>query len=195
MLCIYVCVMSYVSCCVVVLIGLDVDIGLIESKIWTQLQEPPVSPRSCHSLVFYDDMVYLFGGFNGETVFNDLYCFDTGTYSCIHITYQLSRLTSVLCCVVRLVSWRWHRLEGGGTKPQPVASCSMVACQGSLYVFGGNDREGNYFNMLYQYNIGMQSRRIDATHFNYIIGQDAPSPTSRCESPNVMQGKLTHAGL
>jgi hypothetical protein len=100
MLCIYVCVMSYVSCCVVVLIGLDVDIGLIESKIWTQLQEPPVSPRSCHSLVFYDDMVYLFGGFNGETVFNDLYCFDTGTYSCIHITYQLSRLTSVLCCVV-----------------------------------------------------------------------------------------------
>jgi len=68
---------------------------------------------------------------------------------------QLANRTSPVTITLNFqVSSHWKRLEGTGTRPPPVGSCGMVACQGSLYVFGGNDREGNYFNILYQYNIG-----------------------------------------
>ena len=60
------------------------------SKTWSQLQDPMVSHRSCHALVYYEDNLYLFAGYNGQTVFNDLFCFDTSAYQSGSVYRDLS---------------------------------------------------------------------------------------------------------
>ena len=42
---------------------------------WTKLQctGPIPSPRGGHAAVLIDDVMYVFGGFNGETYLDDLY--------------------------------------------------------------------------------------------------------------------------
>ncbi|KAK9481329.1 hypothetical protein V1514DRAFT_323551 [Lipomyces japonicus] len=92
--------------------------GNVNSQ-WTVLkpQNSP-SPRTNHSMVVYDEKLYLFGGTNGAEWFNDTWCFDPVTAS-------------------------WTRLPCVGLHPKPSEGHRASIVNGIMYIFGGRSADGH----------------------------------------------------
>lgn len=80
-------------------------------------------PRCAHTTNYYKNKLYVFGGWNGSRMINDLYILNVGTL-------------------------RWSKAAYSGEVPTPRAGHSAVVIGTNLVVFGGGDGT-NYLNDLY----------------------------------------------
>lgn len=96
----------------------------------SQARQPPARVAHAQAAVG-DDSVYIFGGRAGITMnehpMNDLWKFHVDTES-------------------------WEEIETSGTPPSPRSFHRMVACDASLYVFGGCGAQGRLAD-LHQFNL------------------------------------------
>lgn len=84
---------------------------------------PP--PLTNHSMCVHKTKIYVFGGvYNNEKVSNDLWCFDT-------------------------VANKWLQVDTLGTTPLPVNEHSAVIANDHMYIYGGNDFAGTFYDSLY----------------------------------------------
>jgi len=97
------------------------------SKIKTVGKNKPKSLRG-HSMTLVDEKIFIFGGSDTETCFNDLYIFDTETYW-----------------------WTLHKTKGLVPPPRPCRAHSANLIGDYIYVFGGGNGP-SYFNTLHLLN-------------------------------------------
>ncbi|KAI0192780.1 hypothetical protein F4808DRAFT_364150 [Astrocystis sublimbata] len=106
---------------------------LIES---TELDAPPNGkvppPRTNHSMITYNDRMYLFGGTNGQVWFNDVWCYDPPSNS-------------------------WSQLDCIGYIPSPREGHSAALIDDVMYIFGGRGKVGDDLGDLAAFRIS--SRR------------------------------------
>ena len=70
------------------------------------------TPRTGHSVAVFNDMLYLFGGSEVNTLLNDFY------------EYSMTNDT-------------WKKLEISGKIPSPRSGTKSCVCQGKIYYYGG----------------------------------------------------------
>ena len=80
-------------------------------------------PRCAHTTNYYKNKLYVFGGWNGSRMVNDLY-------------------------ILNVATLRWNKAVYSGEVPTPRAGHSAVVIGTNLVVFGGGDGT-NYLNDLY----------------------------------------------
>lgn len=85
------------------------------------------SPRSMHNMCVWNNNVYIFGGYDGITLYNELYNFNPKT------------------CY-------WRKISVNGS-PKPRSRAIGIVYKNYWYIFGGWDHE-QYFNDLWRYNFG-----------------------------------------
>ncbi|KAI0487311.1 hypothetical protein F4859DRAFT_501810 [Xylaria cf. heliscus] len=137
---------------------------LIESS---EIDAPPTGkvppPRTNHSMITYNDKMYLFGGTNGQLWFNDVWCYDPPTNAwtqldCIgYIPSPREGHSSALIddvmyifggrgkngddlgdlAAFRISSRRWYTFQNMGPTPSPRSGHSMTAVGKSIVVIGG----------------------------------------------------------
>ncbi|PFH56792.1 hypothetical protein XA68_15975 [Ophiocordyceps unilateralis] len=90
------------------------------------------APRTNHSMVTYNDRMYLFGGTNGFQWFNDVWCYDPSGNS-------------------------WTQLDCIGYIPAPREGHAAALVDDVMYVFGGRTEEGSDLGDLAAFRIS--SRR------------------------------------
>ncbi|KAF4589558.1 Kelch-type beta propeller [Ophiocordyceps camponoti-floridani] len=90
------------------------------------------APRTNHSMVTYNDRMYLFGGTNGFQWFNDVWCYDPSLNS-------------------------WTQLDCIGYIPAPREGHAAALVDDVMYVFGGRTEEGSDLGDLAAFRIS--SRR------------------------------------
>ena len=78
---------------------------------------PRPAPRTNHTIISYNDQMYLFGGTNGTTWFNDVWTYDPRPNV-------------------------WTQLDCIGYIPAPREGHSAALCNDVMYVFGGRTEEG-----------------------------------------------------
>ncbi|CAK7198773.1 Negative regulator of mitotic exit [Sporothrix eucalyptigena] len=122
---------------------------------------PPA--RTNHSVVSYNDKMYLFGGTNGFQWFNDVWCYDPATNSwtqqdCIgYIPVEREGHAAALVddvmyifggrtedgadlgdlAAFRISSRRWYTFQNMGPSPSPRSGHSMTSIGKSIVVLGG----------------------------------------------------------
>ncbi|KAI0188032.1 kelch domain-containing protein [Xylaria flabelliformis] len=122
---------------------------------------PP--PRTNHSMITYNDKMYLFGGTNGQLWFNDVWCYDppTNTWAqldCIgyipspregHSAALIDDVMYIFggrgksgddlgdLAAFRISSRRWYTFQNMGPTPSPRSGHSMTAAGKSIVVIGG----------------------------------------------------------
>jgi N-acetylneuraminic acid mutarotase len=72
------------------------------------------SPRTDHTAVLYEGSMYIFGGYDGRSRFNDLYKFK-----------------------LRQKKYKWSRVKAEGTIPLNRFGHSACVCSNSMFVIGG----------------------------------------------------------
>ncbi|ORX45374.1 hypothetical protein BCR36DRAFT_585681 [Piromyces finnis] len=97
------------------------------SKIKTVGRNKP-RPMRAHTMTLVNEKIFIFGGSDNETCFNDLYIFDCETYW-----------------------WTLHKTKGLVPPPRPCRAHSANLIDDYIYYFGGGDGP-NYFNTLYLLN-------------------------------------------
>ncbi|KAI8950455.1 hypothetical protein F4801DRAFT_347625 [Xylaria longipes] len=137
---------------------------LIESS---EIDAPPTGnvppPRTNHSIITYNDKMYLFGGTNGQLWFNDVWCYDppTNTWTqldCIgyipspregHSAALIDDVMYIFggrgkigddlgdLAAFRISSRRWYTFQNMGPTPSPRSGHSMTAVGKSIVVIGG----------------------------------------------------------
>ncbi|RDA85448.1 hypothetical protein CP532_1029 [Ophiocordyceps camponoti-leonardi (nom. inval.)] len=90
------------------------------------------APRTNHSMVTFNDRMYLFGGTNGFQWFNDVWCYDPSVNS-------------------------WTQLDCIGYIPAPREGHAAALVEDVMYVFGGRTEEGSDLGDLAAFRIS--SRR------------------------------------
>lgn len=122
---------------------------------------PPA--RTNHSMVTFNDKMYLFGGTNGVTWFNDVWCYDPATNSwsqldCIgyipipregHAAALVDDVMYVFggrtesgddlgdLAAFRITSRRWYTFQNMGPSPSPRSGHSMTTVGKQIVVVGG----------------------------------------------------------
>ncbi|RWA14118.1 hypothetical protein EKO27_g973 [Xylaria grammica] len=86
-----------------------------ENGVTSTGKVPPA--RTNHSMITYNDKMYLFGGTNGFQWFNDVWCYDPPTN-------------------------KWTQLDCIGYIPSPREGHSAALIEDVMYVFGGRTEEG-----------------------------------------------------
>ncbi|KAH7037416.1 uncharacterized protein B0I36DRAFT_65816 [Microdochium trichocladiopsis] len=125
------------------------------------LAAPPA--RTNHSMVTYDDKLYLFGGTNGFQWFNDVWCYDPAInkwaqLDCIgyipvpregHAAALVDDVMYVFggrtedgtdlgdLAAFRITSRRWYTFQNMGPSPSPRSGHSMTAVAKTIVVVGG----------------------------------------------------------
>ncbi|XP_044721653.1 kelch motif domain-containing protein [Hirsutella rhossiliensis] len=104
---------------------------------WEVLMQGEASPkipaaRTNHSMITYNDKMYLFGGTNGFQWFNDVWCYDSTDNS-------------------------WAQLDCIGYIPAPREGHSAALVDDVMYIFGGRTEEGSDLGDLAAFRIS--SRR------------------------------------
>ncbi|KAK9448143.1 uncharacterized protein V1518DRAFT_419791 [Limtongia smithiae] len=96
------------------------------SSMWEKVEYQSVAPpaRANHSMVYYNDRLFMFGGLNQDTLFNDTWCFD-------------------------LRSRMWFLIPQYGLTPKPVESHTASVISDMMYVFGGSFVDKTISNVLY----------------------------------------------
>ncbi|KAI0447267.1 hypothetical protein F4803DRAFT_363680 [Xylaria telfairii] len=106
---------------------------LIESS---EVDAPPTGkvppPRTNHSMITYNDKMYLFGGTNGQLWFNDVWCYDPPANT-------------------------WTQLDCIGYIPSPREGHSAALIDDVMYIFGGRGKVGDDLGDLAAFRIS--SRR------------------------------------
>ncbi|CRG85770.1 Tip elongation aberrant protein 1 [Talaromyces islandicus] len=90
-------------------------------------QIPPA--RTNHTIITYNDSLYLFGGTNGVTWFNDVWSYDPRTN-------------------------QWTELECNGFIPEPREGHAATLVGDTMYVFGGRNDEGLDLGDISAFRIG-----------------------------------------
>ncbi|CAG9940768.1 unnamed protein product [Clonostachys rosea f. rosea IK726] len=90
------------------------------------------APRTNHSMITYNDKLYLFGGTNGFQWFNDVWCYDAATN-------------------------KWMQLDCIGYIPAPREGHAAALVDDVMYIFGGRTEEGTDLGDLAAFRIS--SRR------------------------------------
>lgn len=151
------------------------------SGVWTKLfctGEAP-SIRTDHTAVLYENAIYIFGGYDGKTRFNDLKACKLENFEWVALpevgVQPLPRFghTAVVYNHSMYVfgGWDghetledlyqysfttniWYELRRTlGIKPSPRYRHSCVVFNGSLFIFGGVDKSQKRFNDLHEFNI------------------------------------------
>ncbi|KAI0458412.1 hypothetical protein F5B21DRAFT_429830 [Xylaria acuta] len=137
---------------------------LIETS---EIDTPPTGkvppPRTNHSMITYNDKMYLFGGTNGQLWFSDVWCYDppTNTWTqldCIgyipspregHSAALIDDVMYIFggrgkvgddlgdLAAFRISSRRWYTFQNMGPTPSPRSGHSMTAAGKSIVVVGG----------------------------------------------------------
>ncbi|KAI1260340.1 hypothetical protein F5Y18DRAFT_432291 [Xylariaceae sp. FL1019] len=108
----------------------EVMIGNSESNSGPNGKVPPA--RTNHTMITYNDKLYLFGGTNGFQWFNDVWCYDP------------------------MIN-KWDQLDCIGYIPLPREGHAAALIDDVMYVFGGRTEEGNDLGDLAAFRIS--SRR------------------------------------
>ncbi|KAI0007406.1 hypothetical protein F4779DRAFT_514504 [Xylariaceae sp. FL0662B] len=132
-----------------------------ESTGASQGKAPP--PRTNHTMITYNDKMYLFGGTNGFQWFNDVWCYDPAVnkwaqLDCIGYIpvpregHSASLVEDVMyvfggrtedgadlgdLAAFRISSRRWYTFQNMGPSPSPRSGHSMTAVGRSVVVVGG----------------------------------------------------------
>ncbi|KAI8887819.1 galactose oxidase [Backusella circina FSU 941] len=88
----------------------------------------PPKARSGHVSVIFEQTLYIFGGTDGEVVFNDLWGLN---------------LTSLV----------WTQIDAQGFVPSARERCGCALVDDVFYILGGKDKEGGCLNDIYSYRI------------------------------------------
>ncbi|WBW73151.1 cell end marker Tea1 [Schizosaccharomyces osmophilus] len=91
------------------------------------VNDPPPA-RAGHVAITYSDKLYIIGGTDGQTYFNDLWCFHPKQSA-------------------------WSKVEAFGHPPPPRAGHSASIIDDVVYVFGGRSSDGSFLNDLYALKI------------------------------------------
>ncbi|KAJ4298732.1 Negative regulator of mitotic exit [Collariella sp. IMI 366227] len=136
-------------------------ISTSDNSTSSQVKIPPA--RTNHSMVTYNDKLYLFGGTNGFQWFNDVWCYDpmTNLWSQLEcIGYIPSPREGHAAAIVddvmyifggrtdegadlgdlaafRITSRRWYTFQNMGPSPSPRSGHSMTAVAKTVVVVGG----------------------------------------------------------
>ncbi|KAI9595545.1 hypothetical protein BDF19DRAFT_385140 [Syncephalis fuscata] len=126
------------------------------------------SGRAGHSTTVYQDRLYVFGGTDGETFFNEMWCYDLHTCEwellnvtghtppgraghaaalvddCIYVTGGKSASGKNLSDVVafRIRTMRWYTFQRMGPAPTSRSGHSMCVFGSRVFVLSGEAREG-----------------------------------------------------
>nr|XP_022920971.1 kelch domain-containing protein 4-like [Onthophagus taurus] len=143
----------------------------LSAKTWEKIQAPNgPSARSGHRMVYHKKMIFVFGGFHDNLrdykYFNDLFCFNTETYS-------------------------WHKIEAPGSVPNPRSGCCFVPLNdGKLLVYGGYSKEKLKKDVdkghFYTDSFSLVQDKNDQTGLKWKWTQtklSGISPSSRCSMP------------
>ncbi|KAG6001376.1 hypothetical protein E4U21_004409 [Claviceps maximensis] len=134
-------------------------------EILLQCDGSPQTPaaRTNHSMITYNDKMYLFGGTNGFQWFNDMWCYDPASNSwsqldCIgyipaaregHAAAIVDNVMYVFggrteegtdlgdLAAFRITSRRWYTFQNMGPSPSPRSGHSMTTVGKSVVVLGG----------------------------------------------------------
>lgn len=153
----------------------------LETNYWTKIftsGEMP-SPRTDHTAVLYENSMYVFAGYDGKNRFNDLRECNLTTFEWTLLaqngTVPLTRFghTSVVhnhnmyifggwdghdtlddLYQYSFASNIWYELRRViGPRPNPRYRHSCVVYDGSLFIFGGVDKQQQRYNDLYEFHI------------------------------------------
>ncbi|EPY52141.1 cell end marker Tea1 [Schizosaccharomyces cryophilus OY26] len=91
------------------------------------VNDPPPA-RAGHVALTYSDKLYIFGGTDGQTCFNDVWCFHPKQSA-------------------------WSKVETFGHSPPPRAGHAASIIDDVVYVFGGRASDGSFLNDLYAFKI------------------------------------------
>ncbi|KAI1335334.1 hypothetical protein F5Y15DRAFT_428353 [Xylariaceae sp. FL0016] len=179
---------------------------LTENTDASKLPKGKVPPaRTNHSMITYNDKMYLFGGTNGYQWFNDVWCFDPTTnkwtlFDCIgyipvpregHAAALVEDVMYIFggrteegsdlgdLAAFRISSRRWYTFQNMGPSPSPRSGHSMTAVGKSVVVVGGEPSSAtnpvNDLSLVYV---------LDTTKIRYPNDQQIQSNTQR-----VQQGR------
>ncbi|KAJ1335669.1 leucine-zipper-like transcriptional regulator 1 [Microdochium nivale] len=136
---------------------------LESSEVSNPVQTVLPPARTNHSMITYDDKLYLFGGTNGFQWFNDVWCYDSvanlwSQLDCIgyipvpregHAAALVDDVMYVFggrtedgtdlgdLAAFRISSRRWYTFQNMGPSPSPRSGHSMTAVAKSIVVVGG----------------------------------------------------------
>jgi len=85
-------------------------------KQWAEIRTSGERPceRTDHTCVYYSGSMYVFGGYDGKSRFNDLYR-----------------------CNIKNKKYNWKKIEGDGTIPLNRFGHTAVVYEHSMFIFGG----------------------------------------------------------
>ncbi|CEP17636.1 hypothetical protein [Parasitella parasitica] len=158
-------------------------------------------PRSGHVSTIYENKLYIFGGTDGQRLFNDIWSFDlytqlwlkieadgylpTGRESCasamaddvIYIIGGKSENGIELndLCAFKIKSRRWFRFQNMGPSPSPRHALTMTAVNHRLIVLGGDNETSKMDDSSLIYI-------LDSSKIKYPI--DTPQQKQSIESTN-----------
>lgn len=85
---------------------------------------PPPPPRTNHTVVTYQEKIYLFGGANRDLWYSDTWCYDPALNE-------------------------WTQLDCTGYVPAPCQGHAATVIGDTMYVFGGMSSQGNLIDQLF----------------------------------------------
>ncbi|KAI8091536.1 hypothetical protein BDF21DRAFT_376285 [Thamnidium elegans] len=131
----------------------------LHSKQWTRIQMEGVQPteRSGHSAVAHEGVMYIWGGQNEGNYFNDLFIFNSSTFS---------------------TTPRWEQLGYNNECPEARSGHISQFFENKLFIFGGTDGQ-RLFDDIWSFDLhtGLWTR-IEAEGFN-------PAARESCASAMV----------
>ncbi|CAG8551116.1 19010_t:CDS:10 [Rhizophagus irregularis] len=124
----------------------------------------PPPPRSGHVSCVYENKIYIFGGSDGDTYYNDTWCYDIQEnvwteLSCIGYIptpreYHGATIVNDVMyifggrvkegyelgdlCAFRISNLRWYKFPNLGPSPSPRFGLTMTLSQDKVYIFGGD---------------------------------------------------------
>jgi len=170
----------------------DVHVFDFRTRVWRAVHPKGKLPtkRTSHSAVFYQNKMYVFGGFSGEEYLNDLFEFDieTETWTDISSLYKgdVPSARSRFCaavhdnCMYVLGGWNkvgyfndfyaynfdtrvWTNVTNFKYKVPSISQYSLASDGNFFYVFGGFcAEEKSCINKLFLYKLENQEKDADA---------------------------------
>lgn len=117
-----------------------------ETMKWTKLVSGGMSapsPRRGHSASLIGHNIYFFGGYNGSSVFNDLFRFDCSKWPinktqffCFFFLLEVET-NNHFVHLFRVVTMQWSKIHPSGKSPSPRWLHAESVIGSDIYVFGG----------------------------------------------------------
>ena len=137
------------------------------SNAWEHLVANGPSGRFSHSAAVVGGKLYVFGGFDGISVTNELWVYSPGMLWSPLVQPLLSEAYHVLCKCFQVLGangkmmmlcagiFSWSLVEGTGA-PSPRAGHKAAGIGTNMYIFGGADEDSfTEYNEIYKFDTGM----------------------------------------